>query len=91
MLTGALAGCATYGKCGFEGCPGDAKVTANVQTLFEEHPELGLPNSIHVWTADHVVYLNGIVGGDFTRQQAKVVALEAPGVKQVVNWIAVSK
>ena len=41
ILAGALAGCATYDKCGFEGCPGDAQVTDNVQTLFDQHPELG--------------------------------------------------
>jgi hypothetical protein len=43
VLTGALAGCATYAKCGIEGCAGDAKVTANVQALLDRHPELGPP------------------------------------------------
>jgi osmotically-inducible protein OsmY len=90
VLTGVLAGCATYDKCGFEGCPGDAKVTENVQTLFESHPELGPPNSIQVQTLNHVVYLNGMVGEGLQSSEAESVALGAPGVTRVVNSISVS-
>ena len=36
-LTGALPGCATYEKCGLKGCPGDAKITADVQSQLEKH------------------------------------------------------
>ena len=91
ILTGALAGCATYGKCGFEGCPDDAEVTANVEARFDQHPELGLPNSIHVWAADNVVYLDGIVDTPGQSELARSVALESPGVTRVVNTIVVSK
>jgi osmotically-inducible protein OsmY len=91
MLTGALAGCATYEKCGLEGCPGDSKVTANVRTLFEQHPELGGADSINVQTLDHVVYLNGMVATGLESQEAASVAREAPGVTRVVNLIAVTK
>src|SRR6267143_5379173 len=70
ILTGALPGCATYRKCGVEGCPGDAKITANVQALFAQHPELGPPNQIDVQTLDHVVYLNGQVSAGLQRETA---------------------
>jgi len=59
ILAGALAGCATYNKCGVEGCAGDAKVTSGVQTLFNQHPDLGAPGAVGVQTIDHVVYLSG--------------------------------
>ena len=90
ILTGALARCTTYEKCGIDGCPGDANVTANVQALLDQHPDLGPPNSIHVQTLDHVVYLNGMVDVGLERQGAESVALETPGVTRVVNLIAVT-
>jgi hypothetical protein len=40
ILTAVLSGCATYEKCGLEGCAGDAKVTANVHAVLDQHPEL---------------------------------------------------
>jgi osmotically-inducible protein OsmY len=91
ILAGALAGCATYGKCGIEGCAGDAKVTATVQSLLEQHPELGPPGSIDVQTIDHVVYLNGFVASGLERGTAVSLAQGAPGVKKVVNTIAVDR
>jgi osmotically-inducible protein OsmY len=90
ILTCTGAGCATYERCGLGGCPGDANVTANVQALFAQHPELGPPNSIDVQTLDHVVYLNGMVAAGSQRQEAAAVALEASGATQVVNSIAVT-
>lgn len=91
ILAGALAGCATYQKCGLEGCAGDAKVTSNVQTLFNQHPELGPPGSVGIQTIDHVVYLNGFVASGMERGTAVALAQSAPGVAQVVNTIAVSR
>lgn len=76
ILTGALAGCATYTKCGFNGCPGDAKITANIQEQFGHHPELGPPNSIDVRTLNHVVYLSGYVSEGLEGRTAELVALE---------------
>jgi osmotically-inducible protein OsmY len=90
ILSGALAGCATYGKCGIDGCPGDAKITANVQALFDQYPELGAPNSIHVQTLDHVVYLDGLVSEGIESRTAEAVALGAPDVARVVNSVAVA-
>ena len=86
VIAGALSGCATFNKCGFQGCPGDAKITADVKALFDRHPELG--TSIDVQTLDHVVYLYGLVDTPLESEIANSVALEAPGVARVVSSIA---
>ena len=85
VIAGALSGCATFEKCGFKGCPGDAKITADVKALFDKHPELG--TSIDVQTLDHVVYLYGLVDTPLESAIAKSVAFEAPGVTRVVSSI----
>lgn len=90
ILTTALSGCATYNKCGIESCSGDAKITANVEAQFDRHPELGGPNSIHVQTLDHVVYLTGLVSAGIEGRTAESVALEVPDVSRVVNSVAVA-
>jgi hypothetical protein len=46
VLIHALTGCATYEKCGLEGCPGDAAITAKVQAALNRHADLGPPDSI---------------------------------------------
>jgi hypothetical protein len=89
-LAGVLPGCAAYTKCGFSGCPGDAQITADVRALFDQHPELEPPNLINVRTLDHVVYLSGLVDTDSESQMAEAVALQAAGVKKVVNSIGLS-
>ena len=86
VIAGVLSGCATFEKCGFKGCPGDAQITAEVKALFDRHPELG--TSINVQTLDHVVYLYGLVDTPLGSDIAESVALEAPGVTRVVNSIA---
>ena len=91
ILTAALPGCATYGGSGFNGDPGDAKISANVQTQLDQHPDLGPPHSIDVQTINHVVYLSGFVGQGLERETAELVAGEAPGVARVVNDIAVTR
>jgi osmotically-inducible protein OsmY len=90
ILAGALAGCATYNKCGLGGCAGDAQVTSNVQTLFNQHPELGAPGEVEVQTIDHVVYLDGFAATGMERGTAGSLAQSAPGVTQVVNSITVT-
>jgi osmotically-inducible protein OsmY len=91
ILAGALAGCATYEKCGLEGCPGDAKVTANVHAVLDQHPELGAPGSIEVQTLNHVVYLNGYVDTGLERSMAVSLAQQVPGAARVVESIAVTR
>jgi len=90
ILTGALTGCATYRKCGFDGCPGDAKITAEVSTLIDQHPELQGSNSVYVQTLDHEVYLTGLVDTPLQRGTAESIALQTPGVTRVVDMIAVN-
>ena len=90
-LTGVLSGCAAYDayrKCGFHGCPGDAAITAEVRSLLDQHPALGPPNQVYVQTLDRVVYLMGQVATDLQRQIADSVAREAPGVRQVIDTVA---
>ena len=89
-LAAALSGCAAYTKCGFDGCPGDAQITAQVRSLLRQHPALEPPNLLEVHTLDHVVYLNGVVDTDLERQMAESVARQAKGVKRVVNSIGLS-
>ena len=76
-----------YRKCGFAGCPGDAKITRDVQALMSRYPALQAPNSIRVQTMDHVVYLNGQVNTELERSTAESVALSVPGVRRVLNSI----
>ena len=87
ILTGALPACAVYRKCGFVGCPGDAKITAEVLALIDQYPALEAPNSVRVQTMDHVVYLNGQVNTELERSTAEAVALSVPGVRRVINSI----
>ena len=86
----ALGGCAAFEKCGLSGCPGDAAITAAVQTTFQQHAELEPPNMITVQTVDGVVYLYGLVETDYQRQMAESVAHQTAGVNKVVNSIGLS-
>jgi osmotically-inducible protein OsmY len=86
-LMGLLGGCATYDKCGLEGCPGDAKITAAVEALFSQHPDLG--DRITVKTLDRTVYLEGFVNDGLERTTAESIARTASGVVRVVNNITV--
>jgi osmotically-inducible protein OsmY len=90
ILTCVLPGCAAYTKCGFSGCPSDAKITADVRALFDQHPELEPPNLINIRTLDHVVYLSGLVDTDLQSQVAQSLAHQVTGVTKVVNSIGLS-
>lgn len=86
-----LSGCATYEKCGVEGCAGDRKITADVHAALDQHPQLGAPNSINVQTLNHVVYLTGHVSAGEMRSTAESVAQQVPGVARVEDTIYVTK
>jgi osmotically-inducible protein OsmY len=88
ILTAALPGCAVYRKCGFAGCPGDARMTLDVRALLSQYPALQAPNSVRVQTMDHVVYLYGEVNTDLERSTAECVAHAVPGVRRVVDSIS---
>jgi hypothetical protein len=87
LLTCGAPACAVYRKCGFAGCPGDAQITAAVETRLHEHPAVGPPNLIRVQTLDHVVYLYGLVDTELERYIAESAARETPGVARVVDSI----
>ena len=89
FLAALLPGCAVEPKCGPEGCLGDAKITADVQAMINQHTDVGPPNSVHVQTLDHVVYLSGEVSEGNMRATAEAVAKQSPGVTRVVDNIFV--
>lgn len=91
VIVGALTGCATYEKCGADGCPSDRRITANVQAGLNRHSELGEPNSISVQTVNHVVYLSGAVSEGAMRETAESVAQQTKGVSHVEDTIYVTK
>jgi osmotically-inducible protein OsmY len=91
VLIYALAGCATYEKCGLEGCPGDAGITAKVQAALNQHADLGPPDSIRVQTLNHVVYLNGLVDDGLAKRTAVSITKQVAGVTNVVNNIAITQ
>ena len=87
ILSVAHSAAATVRKCAFDSCRDDAKIAMNVQQLLDSHSELGPPNSIHVQSFDHVVYLQGIVDTGLEKWIAESVASEAPDIARVVNSI----
>lgn len=90
-LSALLPGCAVYrayDKCGFSGCAGDPQITTAVRTLLDQDAAMRAPNLIYVQTLDRVVYLSGQVATDLQRETAESTALEAPGVRRVVDTIA---
>ena len=91
VLILGLSGCATFEKCGTEGCAGDQKITAKVRAAFDQHPELGEPNSINVETVNHVVYLSGSVSEGTMRSTAESTARQIKGVARVEDTIYVAK
>jgi osmotically-inducible protein OsmY len=90
VLIYSLVGCAAYERCGLEGCPGDAKITAKVQAALNQHADLGPPDSIEVQTLNHVVYLNGLVYDGLAKRTAVSVTKQVAGVTDIVNNIAVN-
>jgi osmotically-inducible protein OsmY len=89
-LATASAAVVAHGKCESGGCFGDAKITTNVQTLLDRHPDLGAPGSITVQTRAGVVYLYGKVSTGLERESAESLAEETAGVARVVDSIFVS-
>jgi osmotically-inducible protein OsmY len=87
VLSGAAPGCATYGKCGLDGCPGDSKTTADVEKRLREDPETAPASSIYVQTSNHVVYLSGTTTTRVQKERAEADARKAAGVTDVVNTI----
>jgi osmotically-inducible protein OsmY len=83
IVAGALNGCATTS-------PNDEKITANVETSIDQHPDLGPPGAIQVQTQEHVVYLNGMVADGLERETAESIARQTPDVTKVVDSVAIA-
>jgi osmotically-inducible protein OsmY len=90
ILTAALSGCADFRPSETQSRTADANITADVEAQLNQLPNLGPPGSIAVQTVGHVVYLNGTVDGGLQKRIAGSVAIQASGVTNVVNNIAVS-
>lgn len=88
-LAAALAGCASFGKCGLHECPADAKISAEVRTLLAQSPALGTPNLISVQTFHGVVYLRGLVSTPYQIAEAGTIAEQAAGVTSVQNLLSI--
>jgi|SRR5580658_2636661 hypothetical protein len=73
LLLGSMAGCAFFQalhQCGISECPGDAKITADVEARFHEHASTEPPNAITVSTFNGVVYLGGNVASASAKAEA---------------------
>jgi osmotically-inducible protein OsmY len=88
VLVGALSGCATDQSAA--GKMTDEKITAAVQAMINQHPDVGPPDSVRVQTLDHVVYLSGQVSQGLMKQTAEDVARQTLGVTRVVNNVDVT-
>lgn len=87
----ALNACAmseVYRKCGFSGCPGDKKISSDVESALEKHLDIET-SSIQVQTLDGVVYLYGLVATDLERSIIETLASNTPGVTHVVDSIGI--
>jgi osmotically-inducible protein OsmY len=89
-LISAVSGCATYEKCGLNGCPGDAKITTAIEAQLNKQAGLDDVNLIRVHTLNHVVYLTGEVSDALEAQIAESIARKTTGVAQVDNAISVT-
>jgi osmotically-inducible protein OsmY len=89
ILTACLVGCATM-TCSPENCATDAKITSDVQAIFDQRTEFGPPGTIRVQTVNGTVYLSGKVSTDLVRRSADALAKQVPNVKSVINSIYAS-
>ena len=90
ILISDFSGCAALEKCGFAGCPDEAKITTDVNEQFRRHADLSPPNLLNVQTLDHVVYLSGTVSSDLQRYHAEEVARQASDGALIVDTISVN-
>lgn len=89
VVTLAVTGCASFGKCGLRECPADARISADVRALLAQNPALGSPSPISVRTVDGVVYLRGLVSTPYQIAEVGSIAERAPGVVSVQNMVTI--
>src|ERR1700721_2699695 len=85
-LTGALTGCAAFGKCGRAQCTEDAKISDEVRALLAQSPAFG-SNQITVQTIHGVVYLRGLVSTPALIGEAGSMVGQVSGVTDVRNLL----
>jgi osmotically-inducible protein OsmY len=85
VLAGALAGCAGFGRCSPENCASDKQTLSELNSALASHRELGAPADIHSQVINGVAYLTGVLDTDLEVHNAERIALQVPGVKDVVN------
>jgi osmotically-inducible protein OsmY len=68
--------------------PEDLKITAKVEALLKQQPNLRPPTLIRVSTRDGVVYLSGEDNTGLEADTAEAIARTVPDVKGVVSTIA---
>ena len=89
LACAAVAGCATDKCTPGVPCTGDGKISEDVRAALATYPELAAPNIVHVQTRNSIVYLTGQVATGLQRDTAEAAAKAVPGVKHVVDNIAV--
>ena len=88
-VAAALPGCALFPQSSNPVV--DQRITADVETRFEQHAELEAPNLLNVQTINRVVYLNGLVSTGLQRRDAELAVNQVEGVDKVINSIAVTR
>jgi osmotically-inducible protein OsmY len=83
LLSAVVAGCATFDKCGFGGCPGDKEIAERIRAQLEMVPALS-GDQIDVQTLDKIVYLSGLIE-EPVAEDALAIARNTAGVKKVVD------
>jgi osmotically-inducible protein OsmY len=85
ILAAAVSGCVGFGRCSPENCASDKTTLAELNQTLASHRELGAPAAIHTEVINGVAYLTGIVDTDLEVRRAESIALQVPGVRDVVN------
>jgi osmotically-inducible protein OsmY len=88
LLSLSFLGCAST-QCLSAGCRADARIAAQVRTLFSQHAALETPNDLEIQVVHRVVYLRGLVSTPYERELAEEVARGAEGAARVVNLIGI--
>jgi osmotically-inducible protein OsmY len=88
VLASALAGCAGFGRCSPENCASDKAALAELNSTLAQHRELGPPADIHTQVINGVAYLSGLVDTDLEVRRAEAIAMQVPGIKEVVNSLS---
>lgn len=88
-LAAVLAGCGAVAQRGLLESSADAKISAEVRTLFAQYPALDAPNLISVQTFGDVVYLRGLVSTPYQIEEAGRLAAQVPGASRIENLLSI--